>query len=101
MKLDPTLNRLIIKPTAVAPKPNASGIIIAPSATKEHNKPELGTVVAAGPGAYHPKTGELIKMTAIIGDTVLFSRMSGQVIAFGEQEVVSVFEHDIIGIVRS
>lgn len=100
MKLEPTLNRIIVRPTAAAPKPNASGIIIVPSANKD-GKPELGTVVAVGPGKFHPKTGELVKMATVVGDTVLFSKMSGQVITFGDNEVVSVFEDDIIGIIRA
>lgn len=100
MKLEPTLNRLIIRPQAVAQKTTESGLIVVPSTNKD-GKPELGTVVAVGPGKFHPKTGELVKMSTVVGDTVLFSKMSGQVISFGEQEVVSVFEDDIIGIVRN
>lgn len=103
MKLEPTLNRLIVRPAAIVTKANAAGIIIPETVTKAQNggKPEMGTVVAVGPGKFHPKTGELVPMAAVVGDTVLFSRLSGQVITFGEQEVVSVFEDDIIGIIRN
>jgi chaperonin GroES len=103
MRLEPTLNRLIVRPKGIETnKTTASGIVIPDvvQQSEKNGKPELGTVVAVGPGKFHPKTGELVPMSAKVGDTVLFSRMSGQEIAFGDQKVVSVFEDDIIGIVR-
>jgi chaperonin GroES len=99
MRLEPTLNRIIVRPTTQEKKSNAAGLIVIED--KKQGIPEMGTVVSVGPGGYHPKTGELIPMTVVVGDMVLFSKLSGQVIAFGESEVVSIFEHDIIGIVRN
>ena len=98
MQLAPTLNRIIVRPKSVPKEASASGIIIAGAAKEKH---ELGTVVSVGPGKFHPKTGELVPMSTVVGDTVLFSRMSGEEITFGDQAVISIFEDDIIGIVRA
>ena len=100
MKLEPTLNRLIVRPAPIAEKTTAAGLIVLPDKVNP-TKHEFGTVVAVGPGKFHPKTGDLVPMSTVVGDTVLFSRISGQEISFGDQKVISIFEDDIIGIVRN
>jgi len=67
LKIKPLADRVIIEPAAAEEK-TASGIII-PDTAKE--KPQKGTVLAAGPG----KKDE--PMTLKAGDVVLYGKYSG------------------------
>jgi co-chaperonin GroES (HSP10) len=98
MTLEPMLNRIIVMPTVAEKKATNSNIIVI-----EDKKPgvEEGTVVACGKGARHTRTGDIVPMSTVIGDTVLFSRMSSTPITFGDKVVYSIFETDIIGIIRN
>jgi chaperonin GroES len=87
--LKPLHDRVVIKPTAAEQK-TAGGIII-PDTAKE--KPQRGTVVAAGPG----KKDEPV--TVKEGDTVLYSKYSGTEIKLNGQDLLILRESDILAIV--
>ncbi|MBN8854244.1 MAG: co-chaperone GroES [Sphingobacteriales bacterium 50-39] len=87
--LQPLHDRVIIKPAAAEEK-TAGGIII-PDTAKE--KPQRGTVVAAGPG----KKDEPV--TVKEGDTVLYGKYSGTEIKINGQDLLIVRESDILAIV--
>ncbi len=67
--LSPLNDRVVVAPF---PKDEAtpSGILIPDSANRD--KPERGTVVAVGPGRYDD--GDLLPMSLVVGDVVLFSK---------------------------
>ena len=66
-------DRVLIKPAAAEEK-TAGGIII-PDTAKE--KPQKGTVIAAGPGKFAEQTGNLIPVKQNVGDVVLYGKYSG------------------------
>lgn len=82
-------DRVVIKP-APAEEKTAGGIII-PDTAKE--KPQRGTVVAAGPG----KKDEPV--TVKKGDTVLYGKYSGTEVRIDGQDLLIIREGDILAIV--
>jgi chaperonin GroES len=87
--ITPLHDRVIVKPAAAEEK-TAGGIII-PDTAKE--KPQRGTVIAAGPG----KKDE--PMTVKAGDTVLYSKYAGQEIPVAGEDYLIMRESDILAIV--
>ena len=85
----PLHDRVIVKPAAAEEK-TAGGIII-PDTAKE--KPQRGTVVAAGPG----KKDEPV--TVKVGDTVLYGKYAGTEIQIDGDELLIMRESDILAIV--
>ena len=95
MKIRPLSDRVIVKRMEAETK-TASGIIIPDAATE---KPDQGEIVAVGNG----KTGDdgkLIPMNVKVGDRVLFGKYSGQVFKIDGQELLTMREDDIIGVVE-
>ena len=88
-QLTPLHDRVIIKPVPAEEK-TAGGIII-PDTAKE--KPQRGTVVAAGPG----KKDEPV--TVKKGDTVLYGKYSGTEVRMDGQDLLILREGDILAIV--
>jgi len=88
-QITPLHDRVIIKP-APAEEKTAGGIII-PDTAKE--KPQRGTVIAAGPG----KKDEPV--TVKKGDTVLYGKYSGTEIRVDGQDLLILREGDILAIV--
>lgn len=89
LSIKPLADRVIVKPAAAEEK-TAGGIII-PDTAKE--KPQKGTVVAAGPG----KKDEPV--TVQIGDTVLYGKYSGTEISIEGEDYLIMRESDILAIV--
>ncbi len=89
LKVTPLHDRVIVKP-AKAEEKTAGGIII-PDTAKE--KPQRGTVIAAGPG----KKDEPV--TVKVGDTVLFGKYSGTEIQLDGDDLLIMRESDILAIV--
>lgn len=89
LSIKPLADRVIVKPAAAEEK-TAGGIII-PDTAKE--KPQRGTVVAAGPG----KKDEPV--TVKVGDTVLYGKYSGQEISIEGDDYLIMRESDILAIV--
>ena len=86
--ITPLHDRVVIKP-APAEEKTAGGIII-PDTAKE--KPQRGTVLAAGPG----KKDEPV--TVKKGDTVLYSKYSGTEITIDGQDLLILREGDVLAI---
>ncbi len=89
VNITPLHDRVIVKPAA-AEERTAGGIII-PDTAKE--KPQRGTVVAAGPG----KKDE--PMTVKTGDTILYGKYAGTEIAFEGVDYLIMRESDILAII--
>ncbi len=87
--LTPLHDRVIVKAAAAETK-TAGGIII-PDTAKE--KPQRGTVVAAGPG----KKDE--PMSVKPGDTVLYGKYAGTEINLEGEDLLIMRESDILAIV--
>lgn len=89
LSITPLHDRVVIKPAAAEEK-TAGGIII-PDTAKE--KPQRGTVVAAGPG----KKDEPV--TVKVGDTVLYGKYAGTELSVEGQDLLIMRESDILAIV--
>ncbi len=94
-KVRPLHDRLIVKRIDEDDK-TAGGIII-PDTAKE--KPQQGTVLAAGPGRRDNK-GNLVAMEVQGGDRILFSKYSGNEVTLGGEEHLIVAEDDVLAILE-
>ncbi|HUH50834.1 MAG TPA: co-chaperone GroES [Flavobacterium sp.] len=89
LNIKPLADRVLIEPMA-AETQTASGIFI-PDTAKE--KPQRGTVVAAGNG----KKDE--PMTVKVGDIVLYGKYAGSELKFENKDYLIMREEDILAIV--
>lgn len=89
LSIKPLADRVIVKPAAAEEK-TAGGIII-PDTAKE--KPQRGTVIAAGPG----KKDEPVSVK--VGDTVLYGKYSGTEISLEGEDYLIMRESDILAVV--
>jgi chaperonin GroES len=89
LSIQPLADRVIVKPAAAEEK--TSGGIIIPDTAKE--KPQRGTVVAAGPGKKDEPT------TVKVGDVVLYGKYAGQEIPVDGEEFLIMRESDILAII--
>ena len=93
MKLRAIQDKVIIKQTE-AEDVSAGGIIIA----GRQEKPLKGKVIAVGPGLYLD-TGERIKPTTEVGDTILYGKESGEELKFEDKEFVVLREREIVAVI--
>jgi chaperonin GroES len=89
VNITPLHDRVIVKP-APAEEKTAGGIII-PDTAKE--KPQRGSVVAAGPG----KKDE--PMTVKTGDTILYGKYAGTEISLEGEDFLIMRESDILAVI--
>lgn len=85
MNLRPLGDRLVIK-QAVAEETTKSGIVL-PGQTKE--KPQEATIVAVGSG---------VKEDLKVGDTIIYSKYSGNNVKVDDEEYIIVKEEDILAV---
>ncbi len=85
----PLADRVVIEPKEAETK-TASGLYI-PDSAKE--KPQQGTVVAAGPG----KKDE--EMEVKVGDVVLYGKYSGTEVTFEDKKYLIMKQSDILAII--
>ncbi len=88
LKIKPLADRVLVEPAA-AETTTASGIII-PDNAKE--KPQKGTVVAAGKGTKDDP------ITVKVGDTVLYGKYAGTELKYEGKEYLIMRESDIFAI---
>jgi chaperonin GroES len=91
----PLGDRVFIKVSASEEK-TAGGILL-PDTAKE--KPQVGEVVAVGPGKRDDK-GEHQKLEVEIGNKVLYSKYAGTDVKLGTEEYVLLSEKDVLAIVQ-
>ncbi|GAB2662070.1 co-chaperone GroES [Flavihumibacter cheonanensis] len=89
LNITPLHDRVVVKP-APAEEKTAGGIII-PDTAKE--KPQRGTIVAAGTG----KKDE--PMTVKVGDTVLYGKYAGTELQLDGGDFLIMRESDILAII--
>lgn len=93
--IKPLFDNVLIRPLEGEAK-TPSGIIL-PDSAKE--KPQIGEVMAVGPGAYD-EDGELKPMTVKKGQKVLHKKWGGNEVKVGNEEWLIVEEKDIMAIVE-
>lgn len=95
MKLNPISDNIIVVPEKKELK-TKGGILLPESVEKE--KPQVGEVVAVGPGKLS-ENGERLKMQVKKGDMVLFAKYSPQEIKMDGKEYFILKEDDVLAII--
>jgi chaperonin GroES len=95
LNITPLGDRVVIKPLG-REETTKSGIVL-PDTAKE--KPQRGTVVAAGPGR-RDDDGDRIEMDVKVGDQVLFAKYSGTEFKLDDDELLIIAEKDILAIIQ-
>ncbi len=95
LNVRPLDDRVVVKPLE-AEERTAGGILL-PDNAKE--KPQRGTVVAAGPGKMLD-SGKRSTLPVKKGDVVLYGKYSGSEIKIDGQEYKILREDDLLGIVE-
>lgn len=92
VKVKPLADRVVIEPSDDEVSQSSGGIYI-PDTAKE--KPQTGTVVAAGPGRVTDE-GKTIALTVKVGDSVVYSKYAGTEYTEDGIEYLVVRESDIL-----
>jgi len=95
MKLKPLDDRVVVKQSDAEEK--TTGGIILPDTAKE--KPQIGKVVAAGPGKLLDD-GKRSKMSVKIKDEVIYAKYIGSDIEIDGEKYVILRETDVLGVVE-
>ncbi len=96
LKLKPLGDRIVVEPSEQEEK-TASGIIL-PETAKE--RPQEGTILAAGPGKYDDEGKKRVPMDVKVGDKVLFAKYSGTEVKVEDKKLLIMRESDIMAIVE-
>lgn len=87
--IKPLADRVVIEPKEAETK-TASGLYI-PDTAKE--KPQQGTVVAAGPGTKD------VEMEVKVGDVVLYGKYAGTEVTYEDKKYLIMKQSDILAII--
>lgn len=94
-KVQPLADRLVIRPNE-REEMTVSGIVL-PDTAKE--KPQEGTIVAAGPGRLNEK-GDRVALEVKAGDVVLYAKYAGTEVKIDGEELLILKESDVLAIVK-
>lgn len=95
-QIKPLFDYILIKPLEEEAK-TSSGIVL-PDSAKE--KPQVGEVMAVGPGRNKDEDGSSGKIVVKIGQKVLYKKWGGNEIKIGHEEWLLVEQKDIMAIVK-
>ena len=96
LNLKPLGDRVVVEPQEQESM-TASGLVL-PETSKE--RPQKGTVVAAGPGA-RGEDGQRVALDVMVGDTVLFATYAGTEFKVEDDELLVISEKDILAVVSA
>jgi chaperonin GroES len=96
MKLEPLGDRVVVEPEDELEQRTPSGLVI-PDTAKE--KPQIGKVVAVGPGALDDD-GNRLPMDVKEGDRVLYSKFAGTEVKLDGSEYLVLSSRDLLAIVN-
>ena len=94
MKLQPLGDRVVVKPKEDLEARTKSGLVI-PDTAKE--KPQLGEVLAVGPGEY--QEGKRIPLDVKVGDKVVYSKYGGTEVKLESEEYLILSSRDLLAVV--
>ena len=93
--LKPLGDRVVVKPREEFEARTASGLVI-PDTAKE--KPQLGEVIAVGPGDF--QDGERVPMDIVAGDLVVYSKYGGTEVKYENEEFLILSARDVLAVIR-
>ena len=91
---NPVDDRLVVKVKELDNKTASGLIVVDPDAPK----PDLGDVVAVGPGR-KSKKGNIVPVTIKVGETIMFTKGTGIPIKVNGEEYVILKEDEALGLV--
>ncbi len=94
VNINPLFDYVLIKPEEQETT-LPSGIVIPDTANKE--KPQKGTIIAAGPGK-RDEDGEIVEMSVKVGDVVMYKKWGGTEVKIEGKEHLLVKEEDLLAI---
>lgn len=94
--ITPLFDNVLVRPLTEE-SVTSSGIIIPDTVTKE--KPQVGEVMAVGPG-HRNKEGKVLPMTVKKGQKVLYKKWGGNEVKVGNEEWMVIEEKDILAVVE-
>ncbi|MBM3695156.1 MAG: co-chaperone GroES [Actinobacteria bacterium] len=94
MKLQPLGDRVVVKPKEDLEARTKSGLVI-PDTAKE--KPQLGEVLAVGPGEY--QEGKRVPLDVKVGDKVVYSKYGGTEVKLEGEEYLILSSRDLLAVV--
>jgi chaperonin GroES len=95
LSLKPLGDRVVVEP--IEQEEVTAGGIVLPETAKE--KPQQGTVLAAGPGA-RDDDGKHVTMDVKVGDKVLYAKYSGTEFKVEGKKLLILRENDLLAIVE-
>ena len=95
LNVEPLADRLVVEPKE-REETLPSGLVL-PETAKE--KPQEGTVLAAGPGR-RDDDGKRIAMDVAVGDKVLYAKYGGTEVKIDGKKLLILKESDILAIVE-
>jgi chaperonin GroES len=93
--IKPLGDRIVVQANE-AETTTASGIVI-PDTAKE--KPQEGTVLAVGPGAFDDK-GNRLPIDVKVGDVVIYSKYGGTEVKYNGEEYLVLSSRDVLAVVE-
>ena len=96
MKLKPLGDRVIVNSLEEDEARTPSGLVI-PDTAKE--KPQLGEVLAVGPGELNDD-GQRVPVDVSVGDTVVYSKYGGTELKYEGEEYLILSARDVLAIVE-
>ena len=94
INLKPLGDRVVVEPLE-QDEIMASGLVL-PDMAKE--KPQKGTIVAAGPGT-RDEDGQRLALDVMVGETVLFAKYAGTEFKVDSKKLLILKESDLLAIV--
>ena len=95
-KLQPLEDRIVVQANE-GDQTTASGLVI-PDTAKE--KPQEGTVVAAGPGRWNDEGTGRVALDVKVGDTVIYSKYGGTEVKVDGEEYLILSARDVLAILN-
>ncbi len=95
MKLKPLGDRIVVKPKEEHEARTASGLVI-PDTAKE--KPQLGEVLAVGPGNWNEDGDERVPLDVSVGDLVFYSKYGGTEVKYEGEDYLILSARDVLAI---
>ncbi len=95
MKLKPLGDRIVVQPKEDDEARTASGLVI-PDTAKE--KPQLGEVLAVGPGNWNEDGDERVPLDVSVGDLVFYSKYGGTEVKYEGDDYLILSARDVLAI---
>jgi chaperonin GroES len=96
MSLKPLGDRIVVKPAEEDEARTASGLVI-PDTAKE--KPQVGEVLAVGPGNWNEDGDERIPLDVTVGDRVVYSKYGGTEFKYEGEDLLIMSSRDVLAVV--